>query len=243
MNSENIPYKRILLKISGKSLAGDQGFGISSSVLRYLSKQIQYCWDMGIQTGLVVGGGNFWRGTHYETQGMNRAIADYAGMLATVINALSIQDCLEKYNIPTRIQSAIPLNPVAEPYIMRRAIRHMEKNRLVVFASGTGNTYMSTDTAAALRALEVDSQILLMAKNNVDGVYDCDPTIYPNAKKYSHLTHQEALQLGLGVIDSTALSLCMTNKLPIIVFDIFNEKNLQSILCGQKIGTLITSSK
>ena len=232
-------HKRVLLKLSGESLAGEEGFGINAKKLLYLAGQIGLCWGTGIETSVVVGGGNFWRGERYEQQGMDRSTADYAGMLGTIINAVALQDALENENIPTRVLSAMPVPPLGEPYIRRRAIRHMEKGRVAVFAGGTGNPYMSTDTAAALRALEIGADALLMAKNGVDGVYDSDPKQNPNAKMYSRLTHHEALSMRLGALDSTALSLCMDNRMPIIVFNIFQTDNLADILSGNEVGTVI----
>ena len=232
-------YKRVLLKMSGEALMGKQGFGIDHSVLINVSRQIKRICELGVQVAIVVGGGNFWRGTGKEAIGMDRATADYAGMLATIINALALQDALESEGVTTRTQSAINIQAIAEPYIRRRAIRHLEKGRAVIFAGGTGNPYMTTDTAAALRAIETGAEILLVAKNKVDGVYDADPRKNPNAKKFSKLTHRKALQLQLRVMDITAFSLCQENKLPIMVFDI-NEKNgIERAIHGDLIGTLL----
>ena len=198
---------------------------------------------MGVSVAIVVGGGNIWRGAKAEEEGMDRVTADYAGMLATVINALALQDALEKEGVITRTQSAINIQQVAEPYIRRRAVRHLEKGRVVIFAGGTGNPYMTTDTAAALRAIEIEAEVLLMTKNNVDGVYSADPRKKPDAKKLDRLTHLEALNMRLDVMDATALSLCLENKLPIIVFDLQDLGNLEQVVTGESIGTLISSEE
>ena len=198
--------------------------------------------ELGVQMGIVVGGGNIWRGTQAEVDGMDRATADYAGMLATIISALALQDTLErKFGVVTRTQSAINVSQVAEPYIRRRAIRHLEKGRIVLFAAGTGNPFVTTDTGAALRAVEISADVLLMAKNNVDGVYEDDPRINPNARKLDHMTHFQALEKRLGVMDTTALSLCMDNEVPIIVFDLFEAGNLQRVVRGEAIGSMVSS--
>jgi uridylate kinase len=198
---------------------------------------------MGVELAVVIGGGNIWRGESAEMQGMDRATADYAGMLATLINALALQDGLERQDITTRTQSALQMQAVAEPYIRRRAIRHLEKGRVVLFAAGTGNPYMTTDTASALRALEINAEVLLMAKNNVDGVYDSDPNENPEATRFCNLDYMDALNRRLDVMDATAVSLCMDNKLPIIVFDIFEEGNVGRVLCGDAVGTLISGRR
>ncbi len=238
----NPSYSRVLLKLSGNSLAGDQKFGIESSVLQRVATEIHGAWSTGVQIGIVIGGSNIWNGATYEASGMDRSTADYAGMLATIMNAIALQDALEKLGTHVRTQSAIAMPVVAEPYIRRRAIRHMEKGRVVIFAGGTGNPYMSTDTAAALRGLETGADALLMAKNNIDGVYDSDPNTNPDAKKFDHLTHHEALNLRLQAIDSTALSLCMDNDTAIAIFNLFIEGNLSKVLAGENVGTLITTS-
>lgn len=225
--------------MSGEALMGKQGFGIDHSVLINVSRQIKHICDLEVQVAVVVGGGNFWRGTGKEAIGMDRATADYAGMLATIINALALQDALESEGVTTRTQSAITIQAIAEPYIRRRAIRHLEKGRAVIFAGGTGNPYMTTDTAAALRAIETGAEILLVAKNKVDGVYDADPRKNPNAKKFSKITHLKALQLQLRVMDITAFSLCQENKLPIMVFDINEKDGIERAIQGELIGTLI----
>ena len=234
-------YKRVLLKLSGEALMGKKSFGIDRSVLTRVSRQIKQIIDHGVEAAIVVGGGNFWRGTGNEAKGMDRATADYAGMLATVINALALQDALEDEGVTTRTQSAITMQAVAEPYIRRRAIRHLEKKRVVIFAGGTGNPYMTTDTAAALRAIEIGADVLLVAKNKVDGVYDSDPRKNTRAKKFDRLTHKDALNLRLNVMDSTAFSLCQDNKLPIIIFDLQGEKSIERAISGEHVGTFVTA--
>ena len=234
-------YSRILLKLSGESLKGDKEYGLDIDVLNFISKQIASLQMMGLEIGIVIGGGNIWRGVDYENIGMDRSTADSAGMSATIMNALSLQDSLESIDVNVRTQSSINVPSVAEPYIRRRAIRHMEKGRVVIFAGGTGNPYMSTDTAAALKALEIGAEVLVMAKNNVDGVYNSDPMINDDAVKYNSITHYDALSKKLNVLDSTALSLCMDNNLPIIVFNIFHDGNIHRICRGEKIGTIISS--
>ncbi len=232
-------YRRALLKMSGESLRGASGSGIDADAVQYLAGQVADALSLGVELAIVIGGGNIWRGEAAEKRGMERATADYAGMLATVINALALQDALEKKGIDTRTQSALPMQAVAEPYIRRRAVRHLEKGRVVIFAAGTGNPYMSTDTASALRALEIEAEILLMAKFNVDGVYDSDPRNNPEAVRFDTLDYTEALERELAVMDSTALTLCRENKLPIVVFDMFKPGNVGCILSGDKIGTVI----
>ena len=234
-------YKRVLIKLSGEAFKGETAFGIDPPTVARIASQIKQVADMGVQVAIVVGGGNIWRGAQAAREGIDRVTADYAGMLATVINALSLQDSLEKLGVVTRTQSAIVIEQVAEPYLRRRAIRHLEKSRAVILAGGTGNPYMSTDTAAALRAIEIEADVLLMTKYKVDGVYSADPRKDPKAKKFDHLTYLEALNKRLEVMDSTALSLCMENKLPIIVFDLQSERSLERAICGEHIGTLITS--
>lgn len=230
---------RAVLKLSGESLRGDGTYGLDWSVLAYLAGEVKAAVDSGVQLALVVGGGNIWRGAEAEQKGMDRATADYAGMLATVINALALHDALEHLGVDTRTQSAIDIRAVAEPYIRRRAIRHLEKGRVVIFAAGTGNPYMTTDTTAALRAIEIGADLLLMAKNQVDGVYDADPLKHPDAKRFEQVSYIDLLNRRLDVMDSTALSLCMENELPIRVFDIFKTKGLARILAGEQVGTLI----
>jgi len=235
-------YKRVLLKLSGEAFSGKADYGIDSPTLAIIAKQIKQVLEMGVEISIVVGGGNIWRGAKAEQEGMDRVTADYAGMLATVINALALQDTLEKEKIATRIQTAIGIQQVAEPYIRRRAIRHLEKGRAVIFAGGTGNPYMTTDTAAALRAIEIEAEVLLMTKNNVDGIYSADPSKNRNAKKFDTITHLEALNLRLEVMDATALSLCLENKLPIIVFDLQAPHSIERAIAGEPIGTLVSSS-
>jgi uridylate kinase len=232
-------YKRVVLKLSGEALMGDREFGIDPATVENIAQQLKWIVESGIQVAVVVGGGNIWRGAAAEARGMDRATADYAGMLATMINALALQDALEKEGVVTRTQSAIAIQAIAEPYIRRRAIRHLEKGRLVIFASGTGNPYMTTDTAAALRAIEIGADVLLMAKNNVDGVYDSDPLVNAGAKRFDQLSYIDALKMRLEVMDSTALSLCMDNKLPIIVFDLRASRSLERVVVGELRGTLV----
>jgi len=231
-------YSRIVLKISGEALAGTQGFGLQHDMLVTVAKQVAEIRDMGIEVCLVVGGGNIWRGIAGSAQGMDRAQADYMGMLATVMNALALQDALEKAGSVTRVLSAIEMRQVAEPYIRRRAIRHLEKGRIVIFAAGTGNPYFSTDTTAALRAAEIEADVILMAKR-VDGVYDSDPLKNPQAKKFERLSYLDVLSKGLGVMDSTATSLCMDNNIPVIVFDLTGEGNIRRVVMGESIGTYV----
>jgi uridylate kinase len=232
-------YKRVLLKLSGEAFAGKLEFGLDPATLNRIAGQIKNIIDMGIQTAAGVGGGNLWRGAAVSRNGMDRVTADYAGMLATVINALALQDALEKIGVVTRTQSAIVIQQVAEMFIRRRAVRHLEKGRLVIFAAGTGNPYMTTDTAAALRAIEIEAEVLLMAKNRVDGIYSADPLKDPNAIKFAKLTHLEALNLRLRVMDATAFSLCMENKLPIVVFDVEAPGGIERAAGGESIGTLV----
>ena len=234
-------YKRVLLKVSGESLKGQRNHGVDPDALDYMSSEIKSVVDMGVELGIVVGGGNIWRGSEAEVEGMDRATADYAGMLATIISALALQDVMEKrYDLNTRTLSAINVQAVAEPYIRRRAIRHLEKGRVVLFSAATGNPFVTTDTGAALRALEIEADVLLMAKNDVDGVYDKDPKLNKNATKYENITYLNAIEKRLGVMDSTALSLCMENNVPIIVFDLFHKGNLTRIVEGEKIGTVVS---
>jgi uridylate kinase len=235
-------YKRVLLKLSGEAIAPpDRGFGIDIPTLARLSQQIKKVRELGIQIAVVIGGGNIWRGAKAEEDGMDRVTADYAGMLATVINALALQDSLEKAGVPTRTQSALPVRQVAEAYVQRQAVYYLEKGQVVIFAGGTGNPYMTTDTAAALRAVEIKADVLLMAKNRVDGIYSADPLIHPEATKFSRLTHQEALNQHLKVMDATAFSLCLENRLPIIVFDLEAPGGIERVVRGEPIGTLVSS--
>ncbi|WP_163192641.1 UMP kinase [Clostridium thermarum] len=230
-------YKRIMLKLSGEALAGPQGYGIDFDVTTRIAKEIKELVDMGIEVGAVVGGGNIWRGRSGE--GMDRTTADYMGMLATCINAMALQDSLENLGVMTRVQTAIEMKEVAEPYIRRRAMRHLEKGRVVIFAAGTGNPYFSTDTTAALRAAEIEAEVILLAKK-VDGVYDKDPHKFADAVKFDKLTYIEVLEKGLQVMDSTATSLCMDNNIPILVFALDEPGNIKRAVCGEKIGTIVS---
>ncbi len=231
-------YQRIILKVSGEALAGENDYGIDQKTLNLIATQVKDVVNLGVQTAIVVGGGNIWRGVSGSAKGMDRATADYMGMLATVINGLALQDALEAMEVDTRVQTAIEMRQVAEPYIRRRAIRHLEKGRTVIFAGGTGNPYFSTDTTAALRAAEIEAEIILMAKK-VDGVYDDDPLKNPNAKKFNDLEYIDVLNKGLGVMDSTAASLCMDNKIPLVVFNINEHGNILKAVMGEKIGTFV----
>lgn len=234
-------YRRAMVKLSGEALMGSRQFGIDPATIRALSRQIARAAADGIEVAIVVGGGNYWRGSSAAETGMDRATADYAGMLATVMNALALQDALEKEGATVRTQTALTISSVAEQYIRRRAMRHLEKGRVVIFAAGTGNPFMTTDTAAALRAIETECQAMLMAKNGVDGVYDADPAKVPTATRFAHLTYMDAIQRQLQVMDSTALSLCMENQVPIVVFDIHADDSIYRALHGERIGTIISS--
>ncbi|MBI2852300.1 MAG: UMP kinase [Chloroflexi bacterium] len=236
-------YKRVLLKLSGEAFAGTKRYGIDGAVLKKIAVQIKQIASMGVATGIVVGGGNIWRGATAELDGMDRVTADYAGMLATVINALALQDTLEREGLSARTQSAITIQAVAEPHRLGRAMRHLEKGRVVIFAAGTGNPYVTTDTAAALRAIEIGAEVLLMAKYNVDGIYSADPRKDPAAKKFDRLTHFEAINMRLRVMDATALSLCMDNSLPIIVFDLQAPRSIERVVLGEPIGTIVSSGE
>ncbi|NLW02788.1 MAG: UMP kinase [Clostridiaceae bacterium] len=231
-----LKYSRIMLKISGEALAGEKGFGIDQEILNNISSKIKEAHDMGVDIGIVVGGGNFWRGK--GSMIMDRTTADHMGMLATVINALALQDALEGKGVPTRVQTALEMPRVAEIYIRRRAIRHIEKRRVVIFACGTGNPYFSTDTAAVLRAAEIEAEIILLAKN-VDAVYDSDPKLNPNAAKYDMISFMDVLNKQLGVMDSTATSLCMDNNIPLVVFSIREPENIIKVLNGDNVGTFV----
>ena len=238
-----VRFKRVLLKLSGESLKGTRSHGIDPDYLDYMAGEIKSVINMGVELGIVVGGGNIWRGSEAELEGMDRASADYAGMLATVISALALQESMErKHKLDTRTLSAINIQQVAEPYIRRRAIRHLEKGRVVLFAAGTGNPFVTTDTGSALRALEIDANVLLMAKNDVDGVYDKDPKTNKDAKRFDHITYLDAIERRLRVMDTTALSLCMEHDVPIVVFDLFDEGNLAKIVKGETIGTLVSDN-
>ena len=230
-------YKRVMLKLSGEALAGENGFGIDFNIAMNIAKAVKELVDMGIEVGAVVGGGNIWRGRSGE--GMDRTTADYMGMLATSINALALQDSLESLGVDTRVQTAIEMKEIAEPYIRRRAMRHLEKGRVVIFGAGTGDPYFSTDTAAALRAAEIEADVILLAKK-VDGVYDKDPHKYDDAKKYDELSYIEVLEQGLQVMDSTATSLCMDNNIPILVFALDNPENIKRVVLGENIGTIVS---
>jgi uridylate kinase len=231
-------YNRILLKISGEALMGDKGYGIDAHTVDFMAQEIKGVVSMGVQISVVIGGGNIFRGVQASLEGMERASADYMGMLATVINALALQNALEKYGIPTRVQSAIEMKELCEPYIRRKAIRHLEKRRVVIFAAGTGNPYFTTDTAAALRAMEINADVI-MKGTKVDGVYSADPVKNPKATKFAELTYIEVLKKGLGVMDSTAISLCMDNALPIVIFSLKSKNNIRKIIEGKKIGTIV----
>lgn len=232
--------RRVLLKLSGEFLAGSSGFGVAPEATRSLAREIAAALTGGAQLALVVGGGNFWRGAQHGGD-MDPATADYVGMLGTVMNAMALQDALEKQGVDTRVQTAITMQEIAEPYIRRRALRHLEKGRVVIFGGGTGNPFFTTDTTAALRALEIDADLVLMAKNGVDGVYDADPRTVPGARRYASLAYMDVLQQGLKVMDATAISLCMGRSLPIVVFDIFTAGNLAALLGGAHVGTRIAT--
>jgi uridylate kinase len=237
----NPAFRRVLLKLSGEALMGSLPYGADPQRIASIAASVKSITDRGVEVAIVVGGGNIYRGLEGAAAGMDRATGDYMGMLATVLNALALQDALEKLDQHTRVQSAITISEVAEPYIRRRAIRHLEKKRVVIFAAGTGNPFFTTDTAAALRALEIHAEAILMAKNAVEGVYDADPNVDSDAKFIPEITHREALQRGLQVMDSTALSLCMDNSLPIYVFNMDDEANIQRIVSGDRVGTLVTT--
>ncbi|MDL5053695.1 UMP kinase [Oscillatoria laete-virens NRMC-F 0139] len=239
-SSSRPKFKRIILKLSGEALAGDHGDPIGSAILADLASQIKDIRRLGVQTGIVIGGGNIFRGLSGEKNGVDRTTGDYMGMLATVINGLALQNALEKTGVPTRVMTAIEMKNVAEPFIRRRAVRHLEKGIVVIFVAGTGNPYFSTDTTAALRASEMNAQIIMKA-TKVDGVYDSDPMKNKNAKKYQTVTFSEALQRRLKVMDSTAFSLCMDNHMPILVFDLFKKDNIKNAVLGKKVGTLISN--
>jgi uridylate kinase len=231
-------YKRILLKLSGEALMGQEGYGIDPAVVRNLASKIQEVVNLGVEVAIVVGGGNIWRGFRASADGMDRSQADYMGMLATVLNGMALQDFLERAGIFTRLMTAIEMRQVAEPYIRRRAIRHLEKGRVIILAGGNGTPFFTTDTTAALRSMEIGAQVILMEKNKVDGVYDADPRKNPSAKKFDHLTYMDALNMGLRVMDTTAITLCMENKKPIIVMSL-EDDNLEKAVLGEKVGTLI----
>ncbi|MGN1049997.1 MAG: UMP kinase [Selenomonadaceae bacterium] len=232
-------YKRVVLKLSGESLAGDQKFGINPEVVEKIAIQIKRVHEAGVEVAIVVGGGNIWRGLAGSAKGMERASADYMGMLATVMNAVALQDGLEKCGVNTRVQSAIEMRQVAEPYIRRKAIRHMEKDRVVIFGAGTGNPYFSTDTTAALRAAEIEADVILMAKKGTEGIYDSDPNKNPEAKKFDEISYSEILARRLAVMDTTATSLCMDNSIPLVVFNVDDYENIYRAAIGENIGTTV----
>lgn len=240
MSSSKPAYSRILLKLSGEALMGEQAFGIDPAVTKQLAREIGEIQELGVQTAVVIGGGNLFRGLAASAKGMDRSTADYMGMLATVINSLALQDALEKHQIATRVASAIEMRAVSEPFIRRRAIRHLEKGRVVIFAAGTGNPYFTTDTAAALRAMEMRADVILKA-TKVDGIYSADPMIDKSAQRYTTISYLQVLERGLKVMDTTAISLCMDNKLPIVVYNLKEPGNLRRVVCGEAIGTTVTA--
>ena len=233
-------FKRILLKISGEALAAQQGFGVDTARIHEVAAELADVHSLGIQIAIVVGGGNFFRGVADQAKDMDRVSADHMGMLATVINALALQDALEKQNVFTRVMSAIEMNQVAEPFIRRRAMRHLEKGRVVIFAGGTGNPYFSTDTAASLRAMEIKAEVIIKA-TKVDGIYDADPMLVKDAKKFEHITYMDVLRQGLKVMDSTAISLCKDNNLPIVIFNLNQHGNIRKVVLGEKIGSMVSA--
>jgi uridylate kinase len=235
---EKPAYTRVLLKLSGEALMGDQGFGVDPVTANQIAKEIGEIQQLGVQTGVVIGGGNLFRGVAASTRGMDRATADYMGMLATVINALALQDALEQLGVTTRVTTAIEMRAVAEPFIRRRAIRHLEKGRVVVFAAGTGNPYFTTDTAAALRAMEMRAEVILKG-TKVDGIYTADPKLDPTAERYERISYLQVIERSLKVMDATAITLCMDNKLPIVVFDLLREGNLRRVIMGEAVGTTV----
>jgi uridylate kinase len=232
-------YRRLLVKLSGEQLAGENGFGISAAVIKHMALELREVSELGVQLGVVIGGGNVIRGINAASEGMDRTSADYMGMLASIINGMALQDALEKVGLVTRVLTALEIQDVAEPYIRRRAIRHLEKGRVVVFAGGTGNPYFSTDTAAALRAAEIDAEVILMAKSGVDGVYDSDPKLNPDAVRYDTVSYGEAIEKNLRVMDQTAIALCRENQLPIVVFDMGVPGNLRRLAAGEDVGTRV----
>lgn len=235
-------FKRVVLKVSGESLAGQNGYGIDAQTITSIAEQVKEVVELGVEVAIVCGGGNIWRGIAGSAKGIDRATADYMGMLATLMNSLALQDALEQIEVPTRVQTSIAMQQIAEPYIRRRAIRHLEKGRVVIFAAGTGNPFFSTDTTAALRAAEIEAEVILMAKNKVDGVYSADPFVDETAVKYDVLTYMDVLNKNLGVMDSTASSLCMDNNIPLIVFAITEQGNIKRVVLGEKIGTIVKGS-
>jgi uridylate kinase len=233
-------YKRIVLKLSGESFQGAQGFGIDAETVHSIARDVKQVYDLGVQMAIIVGGGNIFRGTRQKSLSIDRATGDYMGMLSTVINGLALQDALEKQGVFTRLQSAIEMHQVAEPFIRRRAMRHLEKGRVVIFAAGTGNPYFSTDTAAALRAMEIKANVILKA-TRVDGIYDADPEKVPGAKMFERITYLDVIQKGLAVMDSTAISLCMDNRMPIIIFNMNMPGNIRRVVMGEKVGSTVTA--
>lgn len=236
----NPKYKRVVLKLSGEAIAGEKGFGINPLVVKDIAKELKSVYELGVEIAIVVGGGNIWRGNIGSEMGMDRAQADYMGMLATIMNALALQDVLENEGVPTRVQTSIDMRQVAEPYIRRKAIRHLEKKRVVIFAGGTGNPYFTTDTTSALRAAEIEADVILMAKNNVDGVYNADPRLDASAVKFDNLTHMDVIAKGLKVMDSTASSLSMDNDIPLVVFNMNESGNIRRVVLGENIGTTVS---
>jgi len=232
-------YRRVVIKLSGEGLAGDNGFGISPAVIRGIAEQIREVHGLGVEIGIVIGGGNIIRGVSASSQGMDRATADYMGMMAGIMNSVALQDALEKEDVPTRVLSALEIKEVAEPYIRRRAMRHLEKGRIVIFAAGTGNPYFTTDTAAALRAAEIHADLIMKA-TRVDGVYGADPETHPDAVRFDQLSYEEAIQRNLRFMDQTALQLCRENAVPIVVFDMTVAGNIRKVVCGERVGTLVS---
>ncbi len=235
----SIKYKRVIIKLSGEALAGKKGEGINPPEIKNVAEELKEVYDLGVEIAIVVGGGNMWRGESGAQMGMERAQADYIGMLGTIMNALALQDNLEKIGVPTRVQTSIEMRQIAEPYIRRKAIRHLQKHRVVIFAGGTGSPYFSTDTTAALRASEINADVILMAKNGVDGIYSADPKIDPNAKKFTNLTHMDIINKGLNVMDTTASSLSMDNDIPLVVFNMNKHGNIKKVILGENIGTTV----
>ena len=231
-------YKRVLLKLSGESLMGDQQFGLNASVLKRFAEDVSEIYKLGVEIGIVIGGGNFFRGIQAKEQGIDKVSGDYMGMLATVINGIAFQNALEMCGVPTRLQTAIHMQQIAEPYIRRRAIRHFEKKRVVLFGAGTGNPYFTTDTAAALRAIEIEADVIIKG-TRVDGIYDSDPELNPNAKRYNEISYQDVLVNGLKVMDATAIALCQDNSLPIMVFNMNEPGNLKRLICGENVATIV----
>lgn len=232
-------YKRVLLKLSGEALMGDAGYGIDAKMLDAFAEEVRSIYELGVEVGIVIGGGNIYRGVQAIAEGIHKVTGDHMGMLATVINALALQNALEQRGVTTRLQTAIKMEQIAEPFIRRRAVRHLEKGRVVIFGAGTGNPYFTTDTAAALRAIEIDAETLVMGKNGVDGIYDADPRLVPSATRFSSITYREVHERNLRVMDLTAITLCQENKLPILVFDMGVAGNLKRLVLGEPIGTFV----